>query len=147
MAVRAGWLLGRGPDAVVEHRRGSCPAQGPVTAGMPCALCQAATAPQTAHYVQIRQAPGPRPLGVQHVGTCGRQPTLDEQSWAALAGQRAAEQEREAKRKAAAAQWKARDDERKAARAAAVRGPPPRERAGRGGARRHLGRGRVLALE
>ncbi|MFG2298428.1 hypothetical protein [Streptomyces sp. NPDC048603] len=123
VAVRAGRLLGRGPDAVVEHRRGSCPAPGPVTAGTPCALCQAATAPQTAHYVQIRQAPGPGRWEVQHVGTCDQQPTREqyEQRRAALAGQRAAEQEQEAKRKAAAAQRKARADERKAARAAAAR--------------------------
>lgn len=123
VAVRAGTLIGRGPDTVVEHRRGSCPAPGAVTAGTPCALCRAATASGTAHHVQIRQAPGPGRWEVQHLGACDQQPTLEqyEQRQAALAGQRAAEQEREAKRKAAAAQRKARADEQRAAKAAEAR--------------------------
>lgn len=108
---------------MVEHPRGSCPTPSAVTAGAPCALCQAATAPGTAHHVQIRQAPGPGRWEVQHLGDCDQQPTLEqyEQRWAALAGQRAAEQEQEARRKAAAAQWKARADERRAAKAAQAR--------------------------
>ncbi|MFD0723810.1 hypothetical protein [Streptomyces globosus] len=60
---------------------------------------------------------------MQHLGAWDQQPTLKqyEQRQAVLAGQRAAGQEREVKRKAAAAQRKPRADERRAAKAAEPR--------------------------
>jgi hypothetical protein len=121
-----GVLVGRGPDALVEHR-GKCPSS-PAQPGKYCARCGGSVAPGTAQLVVVREGEGRREI--RHTGSCAEHPSFEEyeerqaQQRAAddrgRAEEKAAEQKRAAKREAATEKRRvARVEKEKAEREAA----------------------------
>ncbi|MER7952009.1 hypothetical protein ABTY59_31925 [Streptomyces sp. NPDC096079] len=108
LAVGAGVLVGRGPDAEVEHRQ-RCPARH-AEPGTACGLCSVSVAPGTATTVMVREDAGR--WEVRHTLPCEGQVSYEEyvrqaaENRAADAAQRAqakAEEEKRAKKREAAA--------------------------------------------
>ncbi|MGW0033047.1 hypothetical protein ACWDXD_24925 [Streptomyces sp. NPDC003314] len=133
LPANAGVLVGRGPDAEVEHHK-ACPAQL-AAPGTPCALCAVPVAPETARLVMVREGTGRRE--VRHTGRCEGQLSNEEHEQQ-RAEHRAAEAERRAAEKAAEEKRAKQREAAKARRQAAAQEKERLEREGAEATRRRV---------